>query len=101
MKQESLRKATELIINAIQNSDINKLDKTELMLNLYIFLNNYDEAIKQRFEKPKCDKCKIQLGDVFIQQNGNRTYRLCKTCNDRYLKYMENVKKLDEKKKKR
>ena len=96
MKQESLRKATELIINAIQNSDIDELDKTELMMNLYIFLNNYDEAIKQRFEKPKCDKCKAQLSEVFIQQNGNRTYRLCKKCNDYYMKLMENVNKIQK-----
>lgn len=51
MEQQSIRKATELIINTIQNSDINVVDKYELLMNLYIFLNNYDEAIKHRFEK--------------------------------------------------
>ena len=50
MEQGSLKKATELIIDAIQNSEINIVDKMELMMNLYIFLNNYDEAIKQRFD---------------------------------------------------
>lgn len=54
---------------------------------------DYEEFYMQKKEL-RCDKCKIQLSEVFIQQNGNRTYRLCKTCNDRYLKYMENVKKL-------
>ena len=47
MEQQSLNKATDLIINTIQNSDINELDKMELMMNLYIFLTNYHEAIKQ------------------------------------------------------
>ena len=94
MEQESLRKATELTIDTIQNSDINELDKVELMMNLYTFLDNYHEAIKQRFEKPKCDKCKIELREVFIQQGEFRTYKLCKTCNDRYLQYMENIKKI-------
>ena len=42
----------------------------------------------------RCDKCKIELNEVYIQQGRYRTYRLCKTCNDRYLQYMENVKKL-------
>ena len=50
MEQGSLKKATDLILDTIQNSDINELDKMELMMNLYIFLNNYDEAIKQRFD---------------------------------------------------
>ena len=63
---------------------------------------DYEEFYMQR-KKLKCDKCQIELSEVFIQQNQNRTYKLCKNCNDRYLKYMENVKKLDayEKKKKR
>ena len=48
MEQQSLNKATDLIISTIQNSDINELDKMELMMNLYIFLTNYDNAIKNR-----------------------------------------------------
>ena len=46
MQQESLNEATKLIINAIQNSDINMVDKVELLLNLSNFLDNYHEAIK-------------------------------------------------------
>lgn len=57
MEQESLNKATELVINAIQNSDINIVDKLELLMNINTFLENYHEAIKQRFgskfDKPK------------------------------------------------
>lgn len=54
---------------------------------------DYDELYLTH-KKPKCDKCKIELNEVYIQQGRYRTYRLCKTCNDRYLQYMENVKKL-------
>ena len=50
-------------------------------------------------KKPKCDKCHIELNEVFIQQNQDQTYRLCKSCNEKYLKYMENVKKLERIKK--
>ena len=46
-----------LLINAIQNSDINIVDKVELLMNINTFLENYHEAIKQRFgskfDKPK------------------------------------------------
>ena len=54
---------------------------------------DYEEFYMQH-KKLYCDKCKIELSEVFIQQGDFRTYRLCKTCNNRYLKYMENVKKL-------
>ena len=54
---------------------------------------DYQEFYMQH-NKPKCDKCHIQLNEVFIQQNQNRTYKLCKRCNQLYLKYNENVKRL-------
>lgn len=53
MEQESLNKATELIINAIQNSDINIIDKVELLMNINIFLENYHEAIKSDLGRKK------------------------------------------------
>lgn len=53
MEQESLKQATELVIDAIQNSDINLVDKLELMMNINMFLTHYHEAIKQRFDKEK------------------------------------------------
>ena len=53
MEQESLNKATKLIINAIQNSDINIVDKVELLLNISNFLDHYEEAIKSDLGRNK------------------------------------------------
>ena len=53
MEQESLKKATDLILDAIQNSEINLVDKLELLINLNTFLTHYHEAIKQRFTNDK------------------------------------------------
>lgn len=46
MKKESLDKASEEIIKALKESDIDDMDKLELMLNLYHMLDNYEENIK-------------------------------------------------------
>lgn len=48
MKQESLEKAIELIIEALEKSDIEIVDKTELMLNESKFLDKdkYEKNIK-------------------------------------------------------
>ena len=54
---------------------------------------DYEEFYMQK-KILKCDKCNIQLSEVFIQQNGNRTYRLCKTCNDYFIRLQDRVKKL-------
>lgn len=53
MEQESLNKATELVINAIQNSDINIVDKVELLMNISNFLDHYEEAIKSDLGRNK------------------------------------------------
>ena len=63
MEQESLNKATRLVVEAIQNSDINIVDKVELLMNINIFLEHYHEAIKQRF------------GSKFDKPNGLRKKR--------------------------
>ena len=55
---------------------------------------DYEEFYMQH-KKLYCDKCKIELSEVFIQQYGNRTYRLCKTCNDYYIRLQDRVKKLE------
>lgn len=49
MKNTSLEKATELIINLLDNTnEIDNIDKTELMINISQFLNKneYRENIK-------------------------------------------------------
>lgn len=45
MKDESIEKVKDLIAR-IKNLDIDPYDKLELMVNLYLFLENYDENIK-------------------------------------------------------
>lgn len=42
----------------------------------------------------KCDKCKIELKEPFIQQYGDKTYRLCKNCNNYFMTLQDRVKKL-------
>ena len=49
LKETSLNKAISLVTDAIVQSDIEDFDKLELMLNLYHFLDHYDDAIKQKF----------------------------------------------------
>ena len=52
MKKESLEKARELIHEVLMNSKISDLDKYELLLNLTLFLRDYDENIKVLRKKP-------------------------------------------------
>ena len=42
----------------------------------------------------RCDKCKIELSDIFYQKAQFGTLKLCKKCNDKYLQQMEYAKKL-------
>lgn len=48
MKQESLAEARRLLIDVISDSEIEQIDKLELLKNLYNFLNDldYDNNIK-------------------------------------------------------
>ena len=48
MEEASLEKARELLTEVIGNSEINDIDKMELLINLYAFLNktNYEINIK-------------------------------------------------------
>ena len=41
MKKESLEKASNIIIKSLEKSDIEELDKLEIMLNVFQFLENY------------------------------------------------------------
>lgn len=49
MKSESLKKTKAAIIRVLDKLDINKDDKAELMLNLFILLDekNYENDIKK------------------------------------------------------
>lgn len=53
MNKESLIKAREIIIQSLSESNINNLDKLELMLNINNFLqeNEYEENIKVLVKK--------------------------------------------------
>ena len=55
MNKESLIKAREIIIQSLSESNINNLDKLELMLNINNFLqeNEYEENIKVLVKKNK------------------------------------------------
>ena len=46
MKQDSLFKALDLIIKALDKADIDNADKVELMLNLRWFLVDYQDNIE-------------------------------------------------------
>ena len=45
MNKESLEKAEEAILTALQWINIDSVDKVELMLNLRLLLENYDESL--------------------------------------------------------
>lgn len=46
METESIDKAIDIITKSITESDINEIDKLELLLNLYHFLNDYENNIE-------------------------------------------------------
>ena len=45
MSIEEINEATEIVLNAVMNSNLNNYAKLELMLNLRMFLANYDKNI--------------------------------------------------------
>lgn len=46
MTNDSLDQALEIIIKAIEKSDISVYDKVELLININLFLKDYDNNIK-------------------------------------------------------
>ena len=46
MKKESIKQAINVIIEELNNSNIDQIDRVEIMTNLYNFLEHYDEDIK-------------------------------------------------------
>ena len=53
MQEESIEEAIKKTTDAIYNSNINVVDKLELLINVKNFLENYDEMIKVKVKK-KC-----------------------------------------------
>ena len=53
MTQESIEQAREMIIDKIYNSNINIVDKLELMININHFLDTYEETTKSKVLKKK------------------------------------------------
>ena len=51
MQEESIEKAIEIISENIYNSNINVVDKYELLLNLNHFLTHYEEQTKSKVYK--------------------------------------------------
>ena len=51
MQEESIEKAIEIISENIYNSNINVIDKYELLLNLNHFLTHYEEQTKSKVMK--------------------------------------------------
>lgn len=66
------------------------LDNIDLILQKH---QDYEEV--QAKHIIRCDKCNIELKEPFIQQYGNRTYKLCKNCNNYFMKLQDRVKKLE------
>lgn len=46
MTSDSLDQALEIIIKAIEKSDISVYDKVELLININLFLKDYEDNIK-------------------------------------------------------
>lgn len=57
MQEESIKKALELCIDNIYNSDINIVDKLELIMNINYFLMNYEETTGSKVLKKEFKKC--------------------------------------------
>lgn len=51
MQKESIEEAIEICLTNIQNSNINVVDKLELLINIRNFLENYNEMIKVKVKK--------------------------------------------------
>ena len=51
MQKESIEEALEIITDKIYNSNINIIDKYELLLNISYFLTHYEEQTKSKVLK--------------------------------------------------
>lgn len=55
MNKESLDKIKDKFIDIIENTNIDNADKLELLMNIWLFLENYEENIKilQKYGKKR------------------------------------------------
>ena len=60
MKEESITKAVNIIVEALEKSNINNQDKIELMINLNHFLQNYEKETNIAIEKKEKRYEKVQ-----------------------------------------
>jgi hypothetical protein len=51
MQKESIEKAIKICVDNIYNSDINIVDKLELLMNINYFLTHYEEETKSKVKK--------------------------------------------------
>ena len=51
MQEKSIKEAIDICLTNIQNSNINVIDKYELMLNINYFLTHYEEQTKSKVLK--------------------------------------------------
>ena len=66
MQEESIEEAIRICIENIQNSNINIVDKVELLININHFLENYDEMIvREKYERYKNERLKTKNSKVF------------------------------------
>lgn len=56
MEKESLEKATDIIVRYVELANIPVYDKVELLLNLRLFLKDYDKNIKILRKEVKNEK---------------------------------------------
>lgn len=57
MQEESIEKASKIIITSLNESNIEKLDKYELIMNINYFLMNYEETTGSKVLKKELKKC--------------------------------------------
>jgi hypothetical protein len=46
VKQESIDEARKIVIERISQSNLDQIDKVELLINLHLFFDKYNENIK-------------------------------------------------------
>ena len=64
MQEESIKEAIDLVVDVIYESNINVVDKTELLLNLHHFLTHYEQETRSKvYIKEKNERRNINAGN--------------------------------------